>query len=411
MRDDVAHGAHAGQCSAGATCACAHAQGHDKLLRWFAPTFAGCLANLNNLHLHLSVGMPAFITPDFRTEKVAGAWGTGPACPLSARGTQPAHHNCSASHPQVSSTSLELHYRSLRPGLGSLVEGFVAGLAADYFNNLPVTMQLLRGRANSTCDHEVRPRVVVCTWPRGGARMQHCSGRWCSGAAVPCCRRAHCPNCWPPPPPPPPPKVWKVSYPEDRAFADAHAKQKRAEASSVLCLDAPTFMRLNPFHFVIDKDCRIAQVGTPCQPLCPAARPQPLRVQGAVLCVVAARTPRTPRTNAAPMPPRALPPAGRLCALTHRAQHGSGRECARPLPRAHAALVRRQGLELCRRGKLPGRVLCAEVPEQCAGAKGAVCARQVRGAQGGRGVRAHRGRPHVYVRAPRHLLALARCRL
>ena len=57
--------------------------------------------------------------------------------------------------PQVTSTSLELHYWSLRPGLGSWVEGIVEG-AAKLLHNLPhVDVKLLKGRADGTCDHEV----------------------------------------------------------------------------------------------------------------------------------------------------------------------------------------------------------------------------------------------------------------
>ena len=61
----------------------------------------------------------------------------------------------SSLHPQVTSTSLELHYWSLRPGLGSWVEGIVEG-AAKLLHNLPhVDVKLLKGRADGTCDHEV----------------------------------------------------------------------------------------------------------------------------------------------------------------------------------------------------------------------------------------------------------------
>ena len=55
----------------------------------------------------------------------------------------------------MTSTSLELHYWSLRPSLGSWVEGIVEG-AAKLLHNLPhVDVKLLKGRADGTCDHEV----------------------------------------------------------------------------------------------------------------------------------------------------------------------------------------------------------------------------------------------------------------
>lgn len=49
-----------------------HTQGYDKMLAAFSPSIIGALTTLNNLHLHLSLGVPAFVCPDFRVDKVCG---------------------------------------------------------------------------------------------------------------------------------------------------------------------------------------------------------------------------------------------------------------------------------------------------------------------------------------------------
>ncbi len=55
---------------------------------------------------------------------------------------------------QVKPTSLELHYLSQRPGLGAWMEGILTEAAHVYFD-VELSMQLLRGREDGTCDHEV----------------------------------------------------------------------------------------------------------------------------------------------------------------------------------------------------------------------------------------------------------------
>ena len=57
---------------------------------------------------------------------------------------------------QVTSTSLELHYFSMRRGLASWVEGLIEGAARLIHGfSHPVGLQLLRGREDGSCDHEV----------------------------------------------------------------------------------------------------------------------------------------------------------------------------------------------------------------------------------------------------------------
>ncbi len=70
--------------------------GYQKLLDRMGRTFVDFLVNLNNLHLHLGLGWPTMQPPDFRVAN-------------------------------VTSSSLELHYRSKRPGLKSWVRGAPRG--------------------------------------------------------------------------------------------------------------------------------------------------------------------------------------------------------------------------------------------------------------------------------------------
>lgn len=67
------------------------AQGYDRLLRALGSNLPQLLLNLNNLHLHLSMGMPAMAPPSF---------------------------DCT----NVTATSLELHYYSQRPALSPIVK-------------------------------------------------------------------------------------------------------------------------------------------------------------------------------------------------------------------------------------------------------------------------------------------------
>ena len=56
----------------------------------------------------------------------------------------------------MTSTSLELHYYSMRQGLASWVEGLIEGVARLLHGfSHPVVLKLLRGREDKGCDHEV----------------------------------------------------------------------------------------------------------------------------------------------------------------------------------------------------------------------------------------------------------------
>ena len=57
---------------------------------------------------------------------------------------------------QVTSSSVELHYRSKRPALAFYVEGALEAVAMGFFGGMDLHMELLRGRDDGTCDHEVR---------------------------------------------------------------------------------------------------------------------------------------------------------------------------------------------------------------------------------------------------------------
>lgn len=45
-------------------------QGYTKLLRSLGNNVAIMLSNLNNLHLHLTMGFPSMVAPAFRVEEV-----------------------------------------------------------------------------------------------------------------------------------------------------------------------------------------------------------------------------------------------------------------------------------------------------------------------------------------------------
>ncbi|GFH13828.1 uncharacterized protein HaLaN_09780 [Haematococcus lacustris] len=158
--------------------------GYGKFLRSLSSSIIGFITTLNNLHMHLSAGAPAFVMPEFRTDKVPSPMhhNNQPGCshvtvpyycvklgavgqPVAQRSPAPAEaFHCV----QVEADSLELHYRSKRAGLASWVEGIIQGLAIDYYDNMPLKMQLLRGRDDGSCDHEVghvlarvQPKAVV----------------------------------------------------------------------------------------------------------------------------------------------------------------------------------------------------------------------------------------------------------
>ncbi|GFH13827.1 phosphodiesterase, partial [Haematococcus lacustris] len=144
--------------------------GYGKFLRSLSSSIIGFITTLNNLHMHLSAGAPAFVMPEFRTDKVPSPMhhNNQPGCshvtvpyycvklgavgqPVAQRSPAPAEaFHCV----QVEADSLELHYRSKRAGLASWVEGIIQGLAIDYYDNMPLKMQLLRGRDDGSCDHE-----------------------------------------------------------------------------------------------------------------------------------------------------------------------------------------------------------------------------------------------------------------
>jgi serine/threonine protein kinase len=95
-------------------------QGYTRLMQVLGPNLAAFLQNLNNLHLHLSMGWPAMVAPGFRCEDV------GP-------------------------DGLTLHYYSSRPGLWPIVVGVLKGVAATYFG-IDLAVELVAGR------HEGAPR-------------------------------------------------------------------------------------------------------------------------------------------------------------------------------------------------------------------------------------------------------------
>lgn len=111
-------------------------QGYTKLLQSLGSTIADFLSNLNNLHLHLSMGFPAMAPPGFKV----GA---------------------------VTPTSLELHYYSARPALGPIVVGVLKQLGKTYWG-FEVGVELLRGRDDCSDDHE----VFKVTYPRQEALSQ-----------------------------------------------------------------------------------------------------------------------------------------------------------------------------------------------------------------------------------------------
>ncbi|KAJ9514368.1 hypothetical protein QJQ45_012283 [Haematococcus lacustris] len=126
--------------------------GYGKFLRSLSSSIIGFITTLNNLHMHLSAGAPAFVMPEFRTDK---------------------------------------------------------GLAIDYYDNMPLKMQLLRGRDDGSCDHE----------------------------------------------------VWKVTFPAQSGFVKQRQEVAAASATASYSMNASLFYRLNPFHFIIDADGRLVQVG------------------------------------------------------------------------------------------------------------------------------------------------------
>lgn len=56
---------------------------------------------------------------------------------------------------QVSPTSLDLHYMSHRPGLGSLTVGIIKGVASKLFEIPELQVEVLETRSSSGQTHEV----------------------------------------------------------------------------------------------------------------------------------------------------------------------------------------------------------------------------------------------------------------
>ncbi|PNW71315.1 hypothetical protein CHLRE_16g649050v5 [Chlamydomonas reinhardtii] len=98
-------------------------QGYLRLLQSLGSNIAEFLANLNNLHLHLTMGFPSMVAPAFRVEEVTG-------------------------------TSLLLHYHSVRPALWPIVVGVLKGASQKLFGH-DVELELVRSREAGDCDHEV----------------------------------------------------------------------------------------------------------------------------------------------------------------------------------------------------------------------------------------------------------------
>jgi guanylate cyclase soluble subunit beta len=100
-----------------------NAQGYDRVLMTLGSNLAQFLLNLNNLHLHLSMGMPAMSAPAFRVT-------------------------------EIKPESLKLHYYSKRPGLWPIVKGVLQALAKTHFR-FDITLEVIESREAGTNDHEV----------------------------------------------------------------------------------------------------------------------------------------------------------------------------------------------------------------------------------------------------------------
>ena len=133
---------------------------------------------LNDMHLHLSMQNPAIMAPEFRVE-------------------------------DVTPESAVLHYHSVRKGLQFIMEGTIQAMARVFFD-IDIGLQLLKGRDDGSCDHE----VYMLTFPR-----QELGG-----------------------------------------FSEA---RERLDAEASTCTFDPgpeLFYRMFPFHFVLDEGCCLQQV-------------------------------------------------------------------------------------------------------------------------------------------------------
>ena len=94
-----------------------------QLLRCVGGDFVSFCRSLNNLHLHISLGIPAMISPEF-------------------------------SIANVTSTSLEFHYHSRRQGYSSWVIGILKAVGHQIYG-IEVNVELTARRKDGTSDHEV----------------------------------------------------------------------------------------------------------------------------------------------------------------------------------------------------------------------------------------------------------------
>lgn len=104
-------------------------QGYDRVLLTLGSNLAQFLFNLNNLHLHLSIGMPAMSPPAFRVT-------------------------------EVKADSLKLHYYSKRPALWPIVKGVIQAMAKIHFK-FDISLELIASRDADKIDHE----IFLVTYP------------------------------------------------------------------------------------------------------------------------------------------------------------------------------------------------------------------------------------------------------
>ena len=160
-------------------CSVAADQGYARMMGCLGSSLVDVLnGGLNDMHLHLSMQNPAIMAPEFRLEN-------------------------------VTAESAELHYRSVRRGLQFIMEGTIQAVARVFFD-IEIGLQLVRGRDDGTCDHE----VYLLSFPR-----QELGG-----------------------------------------FSDAKLKLQDEARACVFDPGPDLFYRMFPFHFVLDKECQLKQV-------------------------------------------------------------------------------------------------------------------------------------------------------
>ena len=135
---------------------------------------------LNDMHLHLSMQNPAINAPEFRLD-------------------------------DVKLESAVLHYHSIRRGLQYIMEGTIQGMARVFFD-IEVGLELLRGRDDGSCDHE----VYLLTFPKQEITL--------------------------------------------KGFFERKENLLSAASATTYTPTPALFYRLFPFHFILDKDCKLLQV-------------------------------------------------------------------------------------------------------------------------------------------------------